>query len=323
MLVEAFATVKNACRRMCGQTFAFMGHEEEWNMIPYDVQLMGGYVMHNGGIAEMQTGEGKTLTASLPLYLNALTGKNCQLVTTNDYLAQRDSEWIGAIFRYLGLTVGCVQSMMSSDDRRAMYNCDITYGTNSEFGFDYLRDMGMASEAEELVQRDHYFVIVDEIDSILIDEARTPLIISGPVDKSTHRFPQLVGGIDKLFKKQRDLCNSMVTKVKAELAKEEPGSEAYDAAIMELCKVRLGMPKNKQALKLLEDPSIRRFVDKQELKFHSDSHRGLLQEIKEELFFSIDEKHQDADLTTKGRSALSPSDPNAYIIPDVLSLIHI
>ncbi|NQZ56390.1 MAG: preprotein translocase subunit SecA [Lentisphaeraceae bacterium] len=318
ILVEAFATVKNACRRMCGQTFAYMSHEEEWNMIPYDVQLMGGYVMHNGGIAEMQTGEGKTLTASLPLYLNALTGKNCQLVTTNDYLALRDSEWIGAIFRYLGLTVGCVQGMMSSEDRREMYACNITYGTNSEFGFDYLRDMGMASEADELVQRDHFFVIVDEIDSILIDEARTPLIISGPVDVSTHRFPQLVGGIDKLFKMQRDLCNSMMVKIKASLTQEEPGSEAYDEAIFDLCKVRIGMPKNKQVLKILEAPSVRRFVDKQELKFHSDSHRGLLQEIKEELFFAIDEKQQDADLTTKGRMALNPSDPDAYVIPDIV-----
>jgi len=320
--IEAFATVKNACRRMCGQVFSYMGNDEEWNMIPYDVQLTGGSVIHRGGIAEMQTGEGKTLTASLPLYLNALSGKNCQLVTTNDYLAKRDSEWIGAIFRYLGLSVGCVVSMMSPDERREMYACDITYGTNSEFGFDYLRDMGMATSSDELVQRDHFFVIVDEIDSILIDEARTPLIISGPVDVSTHRFHLLKDGIDGLFKKQRDMCNSIITKAKAVLEKEEAGSEAHNIAIQDVAKVRIGMPKNKQLMRIMEEPVTRRAVEKYELKFHSDSHRGLLQEIKDELYFSIDEKFQDADLSSKGRRALNPKEPDCYIIPDIVEGIQ-
>ena len=318
LLTEAFAVVKNACRRMCGSKITYMGNEEEWNMIPYDVQLIGGMVIHGGGIAEMQTGEGKTLTASLPLYLNALSGRNCQLVTTNDYLAKRDSEWIGSIFKYLGLTVGCIQNSQMPDERREMYACDITYGTNSEFGFDYLRDMGMATDKDDLVQRDHYFVIVDEIDSILIDEARTPLIISGPVEKSTHRFHLLKDGIERLFKKQRDLCNTLIAEAKEQVAKEEPGSEAYKKAIMDICVVRMGMPKNKQLMRLMEDTTIRKFVDKQELMFHSDSNRGLLQEVREELFFSINEKHHDADLTMKGRNALSPSDPDAYVIPDIV-----
>ncbi|MBQ4107100.1 MAG: preprotein translocase subunit SecA, partial [Lentisphaeria bacterium] len=177
LLCEAFAVVKNVCRRLVGQEVEVCGVKLVWNMIPFDVQLMGGIALHRGNIAEMATGEGKTLVATMPLYLNALTGRNCQLVTVNDYLARRDSEWMGYIYRYLGLTVGCLQNQMRPRERREEYACDITYGTNSEFGFDYLRDMGMATEAEQLVQRDHYFAIIDEVDSILIDEARTPLII--------------------------------------------------------------------------------------------------------------------------------------------------
>ncbi|MBE6395139.1 MAG: preprotein translocase subunit SecA, partial [Lentisphaerae bacterium] len=181
IMCEAFAVVKNACRRLVGTEFEVCGQPVTWNMVPFDVQLMGGIALHKGNIAEMATGEGKTLVATLPLYLNALTGKNCQLVTVNDYLARRDSSWMGLLFNYLGISVGCLQNMQPPDVRRQQYACDITYGTNSEFGFDYLRDMGMASDKAELVQRDHYYAIVDEIDSILIDEARTPLIISGPV----------------------------------------------------------------------------------------------------------------------------------------------
>ena len=318
MLVEAFATVKNACRRMCGNVYSYMDHEEVWNMIPYDVQLMGGYNIHNGGISEMQTGEGKTLTASLPLYLNALSGRNCQLVTTNDYLAKRDSEWIGSIFKYLGLTVGCIQNQMDPEERREQYKCDITYGTNSEFGFDYLRDMGMATDAEDLVQRDYYFVIIDEIDSILIDEARTPLIISGPVEKSTHRFHLLKDKIAYLYKRQHEMCNTLINQVKDRLAKNDPGSDEYKSAILDLCKVKLGMPKNKQLMRLLEDPTVRKFADKQELLFHSDSNRGLLQEVKEELYFAINEKFHDADLSAKGRMSLDKENPDSYIIPDIV-----
>ena len=181
LLPEAFAVVKNAARRLCGSKALVCDHELTWEMVHFDVQLVGGIALHQNKIAEMATGEGKTLVATLPLYLNALTGRNCQLVTVNDYLARRDSEWMGHLYRWLGLTVGCIQNQMPGDERKAAYGCDITYGTASEFGFDYLRDNGMALSPEEQVQRDHYFCIVDEIDSILVDEARTPLIISGPV----------------------------------------------------------------------------------------------------------------------------------------------
>src|SRR5438445_2624009 len=180
ILPEAFAVVKNACRRLCGQEITVRGHPLKWEMVPFDVQLIGGYALHSGRIAEMATGEGKTLVATLPVYLNALSGRGVHVVTVNDYLAARDGEWMGAVYRFLGLTGVCILHDQPPSVRREQYRCDITYGTNAEFGFDYLRDNGMAIRAEEQVQRGHYFAIVDEVDSILIDEARTPLIISGP-----------------------------------------------------------------------------------------------------------------------------------------------
>src|SRR3954468_22786957 len=180
ILPEAFAVVKNACRRLFGSEITVREHPLKWEMIPFDVQLIGGYALHSGRIAEMATGEGKTLVATLPVYLNALSGRGVHVVTVNDYLAARDGEWMGAVYKFVGLTVGCILHDQSPNVRREQYCCDITYGTNAEFGFDYLRDNGMASRLEEQVQRGHYFAIVDEVDSILIDEARTPLIISGP-----------------------------------------------------------------------------------------------------------------------------------------------
>jgi len=180
LLPEAFALVKDTARRLWDKTWLVCDQPVTWNMIHFDVQLMGGIALHQGRIAEMATGEGKTLVATCPLYLNALTGRGVHLVTVNDYLARRDAEWMGELYRFLGLTVGCIQHDQSPQDRKAQYDCDITYGTNSEFGFDYLRDNGMATSKEQQVQRGHYYAIVDEVDSILIDEARTPLIISGP-----------------------------------------------------------------------------------------------------------------------------------------------
>src|SRR3954462_8041952 len=180
ILPEAFAVVKNACRRLCGQEITVRGHPLKWEMVPFDVQLIGGMGLHLGKIAEMATGEGKTLVATLPVYLNALSGRGVHVVTVNDYLAARDSEWMGAVYKLLGLTVGCILHDQSPEERRQQYSCDIAYGTNAEFGFDYLRDNGLATRTEEQVQRGHYFAIVDEVDSILIDEARTPLIINGP-----------------------------------------------------------------------------------------------------------------------------------------------
>src|SRR4029453_16957996 len=190
LLPEAFAAVKDACRRLCGRTWDVVGIPTTWQMVPYDVQLIGGVMLHEGRIAEMATGEGKTLVATMPIYLNALTGRGVHLVTVNDYLARRDSEWMGEIYRFLGLTVGCIQNQMDPSNRRLQYLCDITYGTNNEFGFDYLRD-NMAVRPEHRVQRGFVYGIVDEVDSVLVDEARTPLIISGPVEHSDQAFDQL------------------------------------------------------------------------------------------------------------------------------------
>mgnify|MGYP000284379061 CR=1 FL=1 len=213
ILPEAFATVREAADRVLG-------------MRPYPVQLVGGIVLHQGRIAEMKTGEGKTLVATMPLYLNALTGKNVQLVTVNDYLAKRDSDWMGHLYKWLGLTVGCIQNNQSPDLRREQYNCDITYGTNSEFGFDYLRDMGMAHSSKELVQRDHYYAIVDEIDSILIDEARTPLIIAGPAKVSTHMYDKVKPLVESLYSRQYKLMANLLQEAKELL--DKPDATADD-----------------------------------------------------------------------------------------------
>ena len=322
ILCEAFATVKNACRRLVGTTVNVCGHDLTWNMIPFDVQLIGGIVLHQGKIAEMATGEGKTLVATLPLYLNALTGGNCQLVTVNDYLARRDSQWMGTIFQYLGLTVGCIQNDMDPAERREQYACDITYGTNSEFGFDYLRDMGMAFDKDQLVQRDHYFAIIDEVDSILIDEARTPLIISGPVAVSSNQFNELKPLIADLFTRQNLLCSRLIQEAKTILDKEDAGEDEYEDAIRKLLQVKLGMPRHKQLAHALESGEVMKALEKMEMMVRSDQNRGMLQEVQEDLFFSMDEKHHEADLTEKGRQAISPDDPDAFVLPDLLETIH-
>ncbi len=321
IMCEAFAVVKNACRRLCGTTVNVCGHELTWNMIPFDVQIIGGIALHQGKIAGMATGEGKTLVATMPLYLNALTGKNCQLVTVNDYLARRDSEWMGAVFRYLGLTVGCIQNQMYSEERRQQYNCDITYGTNSEFGFDYLRDMGMASCKEELVQRNHFFAIIDEVDSILIDEARTPLIISGPVAVSTHQFDELKPAIADLFNKQNLLCSRLVSEASAVFSKENPSDDELEDATIKLVQVKMGMPNHRQLMHLLEDVEIMKRVEKMDMYVRSDNNRGMLQEVESALYFSMSEKQHEADLTEKGRNAVS-GDKNAFVLPDLLESIH-
>ncbi|WP_176015216.1 preprotein translocase subunit SecA [Victivallis sp. Marseille-Q1083] len=322
IMCEAFAVVKNACRRLVGQEVEVCGQSMVWDMIPFDVQILGAIALHRGNIAEMATGEGKTLVASMPLYLNALSGRNCQLVTVNDYLARRDSEWMGTIYRYLGLTVGCLQGQMPSNIRREQYRCDITYGTNSEFGFDYLRDMGMATEARHLVQRDHFYAIIDEIDSILIDEARTPLIISGPVPMSSHQFDQLQPKVAQLFSKQNLLCSKLVQEAKSTLEREGISAEERENALLKLLQVKFGMPTHKQLLHVLEDGSILKEVERLDSKVHSDNNRGLLQEVQGDLYFAIDEKSHGADLTEKGRNALSPNDPEAFIMPDLLLELH-
>ncbi len=322
IMCEAFAVVKNACRRMVGREFEVCGQSLVWDMVPFDVQLMGGIALHRGNIAEMATGEGKTLVATLPLYLNALTGRNCQLVTVNDYLARRDSEWMGCVYRYLGLTVGCLQNMQPPSVRREQYRCDITYGTNSEFGFDYLRDMGMAQDAAQLVQRDHYYAIVDEIDSILIDEARTPLIISGPVPMATHQFDVIRPLVADVYQRQNLLCSRLIKEARDVFEQEKVSDADKEEALTKLLQVKFGMPTHKQLLHMLEDGTLLRDLEKLEAQVRSDSNRGMLQEVQSILYFTIDEKANESDLTEKGRNAISPNDSEAFILPDLLGEIH-
>src|SRR5690349_15645548 len=236
ILPEAFAVVKNACRRLCGQEIIVREHPLKWEMVPFDVQLIGGYGLHSGRIAEMATGEGKTLVATLPVYLNALTCRGVHVVTVNDYLAARDSEWMGAVYKFLGLTVGCILHDQPPSVRRQQYACDITYGTNAEFGFDYLRDNGMAQRAEEQVQRGHSFAIVYEVDSILIDEARTPLIISGPaIHTYDEQYSQWKPSVDGLVRAQQQLCNRFLKEAEELLKKLHPtdGSHVKYAGALE------------------------------------------------------------------------------------------
>ncbi|HZC35181.1 MAG TPA: DEAD/DEAH box helicase, partial [Chthoniobacterales bacterium] len=314
LLPEAFAAVKNTARRLCGKSWLVCDQTVVWNMIHFDVQLIGGIALHQGKIAEMATGEGKTLVATCPLYLNGLSGRGVHLVTVNDYLARRDAEWMGEIYKFLGLTVGCIQHDQSPSERKAQYDCDITYGTNSEFGFDYLRDNGMATSKDQQVQRGHYFAIVDEVDSILIDEARTPLIISGPATVSSHQYDKFKPIVEQLVKRQTMLCNRLVSEAKETL---ERGDMEQGGRI--LFKVKLGQPRNKGLLRLMEDPENRRALDKAELSFYQDSRKEDLVALKEELNFTIDEKHQDSDLSEMGRSYLNPDDPDAFVLPDLIS----
>ncbi|MDR2812939.1 MAG: preprotein translocase subunit SecA [Puniceicoccales bacterium] len=314
LLPEAFALVKEGARRLFGRTIEVCGHEIEWNMIHYDVQLIGGIALHENRIAEMATGEGKTLVATLPLYLNALTGRNCQLATVNDYLARRDSEWMGYLYNLLGLSVGCIQSGMDSDERHEQYTCNITYGTSSEFGFDYLRDNGLASSVEEQVQKDHYFCIVDEIDSILIDEARTPLIISGPsFEESEAPYLEIKPLVGKVITLQQAMCNKLIDEAR-DLLDTDPQSEN---AYKKLWKVKQGMPKNRQFMRLLENGTYAKKLDKFDLEIGADINREMRTELKEEVYFTIDEKGHQVDLSEIGRTALYPEDPDAFVLPDL------
>jgi preprotein translocase subunit SecA len=315
ILPEAFAVVKNGARRLCGRELMVCEHPLVWNMVHFDVQLIGGMVLHNGRIAEMATGEGKTLVGTLAVYLNALSGRGVHVVTVNDYLARRDAEWMGHLYKFLGLTVGIIQNDQHPSERRAQYECDITYGTNSEFGFDYLRDNGMASSREQQVQRGHYFAIVDEVDSILIDEARTPLIISGPATVSTHQYDRFKPLVDQLVRKQNMLCTRLATEAR----------ELFDAgktaeAGRTLFKLKLGQPRSKALLRHMEDPELRKVMDKAELEFYKDTDgKAALVELKEELYFTIEERQHEADLTEMGRNYLNPDDPNAFVLPDLLT----
>lgn len=322
LLPEAFAVVKNAARRLCGTTTIVCDHELVWDMVHFDVQLIGGIALHRNKIAEMATGEGKTLVATLPLYLNALTGRNCQLVTVNDYLARRDSEWMGTLYKFLGLTVGCIQNSMPPRERRDAYRCNITYGTASEFGFDYLRDNGMAMSLAEQVQSDHYYCIVDEIDSILIDEARTPLIISGPVqEERAEPFDEFKPGIQKIVEKQTRLCNKLAEDARKllERAARDGDPRAEQLGLIKLLQVKLGAPRNKQFLKMMENGEWRKKLDSFDAEMMSTFNRERRFQIKEELYFAIDEKRRESDLTERGRDTLRPDNPDAFVLPDIPS----
>jgi preprotein translocase subunit SecA len=318
ILPEAFATAKNGARRLVGRKLMVCDHELTWDMVHFDVQLIGGMALHQGRIAEMATGEGKTLVATLPLYLNALTGRNTQLVTVNDYLARRDSEWMGYLYQFLGLTVGCIQQQMNSELRQEMYRRDITYGTASEFGFDYLRDNGMATRKEDQVQRDHWYCIVDEIDSILVDEARTPLIISGPAPIEREQpFTRLRPSVDRLVADQTRLCNKIIAEARELLEKPGLAAADRDTASRKMLQVKMGNPKNKQLLRLIENPEWRKILDKTETELNSDLNKEELYKLKEELFYVIDERQHQADLTEIGRTKLRPDNPDAFVMPDL------
>jgi preprotein translocase subunit SecA len=333
ILPEAFAVVKNACRRLTERKAEIIVREHPlpWEMIPFDVQLIGGYALHSGRIAEMATGEGKTLVATLPVYLNALTGRGVHLVTVNDYLAARDSEWMGAIYKFLGLTVGCILHDQSPKVRREQYNCDITYGTNAEFGFDYLRDNGMAARREEQVQRGHYYAIVDEVDSILIDEARTPLIISGP---SVHTYDEQFGQwkplVESLVRAQERLCARFLSEAGESIKKLHPtdGSNPQNPEALEreagmlLFRVKTGQPKSEGLMKFLEDPENLKLMNQAELELHKDQKKVDLYREKEELLYAIDEKGFEADLTEKGRNFINPKDPEAFVLPELTTALH-
>ena len=310
LLAEAFATVKEGARRLLGRKWEVSGHETTWDMVHFDVQLVGGICLHQGRIAEMATGEGKTLVATLPLYLNALAGDGCHLITVNDYLARRDAEWVGHLLEYLGVPVGCIQSGMYPKDRREEYDKDVTYGTNAEFGFDYLRDNGVALRAEEQVQRGYAYAIVDEVDSVLIDEARTPLIISGPSRKDyAHKYDDFKPLVERLVRKQVASSAELMDQAEAAL---EGGQE--DDAYYDLLKVMKSTPKNRRLLKLFEDPKLKKEVQRLEMELMRDKK---VPELTEELYFALDEKGHAVELSERGREFLSPSDPALFELPDI------
>ena len=312
VLPEAFAVVKAACRLLMGRKVKVTGQVLEWDMIPYDVQLIGAVQLHRGRVAEMATGEGKTLVATMPLYLNALAGRGAHLVTVNSYLAQRDAEWMGAIYGLLDLTVDCIDlHEPGTPERRDAYNADITYGTNNEFGFDYLRD-NMVHTLEQRVQRAHHYAIIDEVDSILIDEARTPLIISGPVTRDTSTpFKQMAPVVGALHRKQSRMVNRLVAEAERELESE---ADEYTAG-ERLLAAKRGGPKNKRLMKLFADqPGVVQLVQKVEGDYMREKR---LHEVDEMLLFAMDEKGSNVHLSDAGLDELSPGDPAAFVVPDL------
>ena len=314
ILPEAFAMVKETCKRMCGTSWKVVGRDLSWEMVPYDVQILGGVILHRGNVAEMKTGEGKTLVAAFPIFLNALTGRGVHLITVNDYLAQRDAEWMGEVYRRLGLTVGFILNNMTPDQRRQNYNCDITYGTNNEFGFDYLRD-NMSLQHDDQVQRDHAYAIVDEVDSVLIDEARTPLIISGAVDAPVDTsFSDLSPLIQNLVRKQNELVAQIVSEGEALMKEGKDRDAGY-----KLLQALRGMPKHPKVMKIFQEGGTKKLAYQVESELMRDKK---LDEADDDLYFSIDEKTNVIDITEMGRNTLAPDNPDAFVIPDLGELLH-
>jgi preprotein translocase subunit SecA len=295
------------------------GTEIIWNMVHYDVQLIGGIVLHRGNIAEMATGEGKTLVATLPVFLNALTRRGVHIVTVNDYLSKRDAEWMGPIYEFHGLTVDCIDKHQpNSEARRKAYNADITFGTNNEFGFDYLRD-NMSINPEDLVQRKHHYAIVDEVDSVLVDDARTPLIISGPVPKGENQqFEELKSYVEKLYRAQRELVNQIFIDAKKLLTKENATSDEKKEGGLLLLRAYKGLPKNKSIIKFLSELGMKDLMQKTE-NFYMQENNKNMHLVTDPLYFIIEEKQNSVELTDKGIEYISKGfeDPEFFVLPDM------
>ena len=321
LLPEAFATVREAARRLVGTTISVTGRDMMWDMVHYDVQLIGGIQLHLGRIAEMATGEGKTLVATLPLYLNALPGRGVHLVTVNSYLARRDSQWMGHLYRWLGLSIGCLDDTEpGTPERRAAYHCDITYGTNNEFGFDYLRD-NMVVSLDQRVQRPHIFAIVDEVDSVLVDEARTPLIISGPVGNDGDlAYAEHNTNVARLVRKQTEMANDLVARGEKALAADQT-----DDAALAFYQARMGNPKNKRLLKVMQETGVKQLILQKELQHLADrklpAAKQEFREIEELLLFVLDEKGHSVHLTDRGVDFLSPDAHDSFVLPDISTAI--
>jgi len=315
IMPEAFAVLKDTCRRFVGKKWKVAGSEIEWDMVPYDVQLVGAIAMHQGAIAEMKTGEGKTLAAIFPAYLNALAGRGVHVVTVNTYLARRDAEWNEPIFNFHGLTVDCVDHYdPNTEPRRKAYRADITYGTNNEFGFDYLRD-NMVAEEEQLVQRGYHFAIIDEVDSILIDEARTPLIISGPVPQGgdSQKYEEMKPRVESLVNAQKALVAQLVNEAEANLKEDN-----YDDAGLALFRAYRGFPKNAKFKKMMQEPQMQKLLKKTENVYLADNAKNM-PFVDEYLFYAVDMKMKSIEMTEKGREFLTKGDEEKefFIIPDL------
>ncbi len=330
LLPEAFAVIKDTCRRLVGQTSEAGGTTVVWDMIPYDVQLLGGIALHQGKIAEMKTGEGKTLVAVAPIYLNALAGRGVHVVTVNPYLAQRDAEWMAPVFAFHGLTVDVIDKYQpSSPPRRAAYQADVTYGTNNEFGFDYLRDNSFVFDAEGLVQRHHHYTIVDEVDSVLVDEARTPLIISGPVPQANDsRFGELKPAIERLVQAQQKLVAGFASEAERELQARDEAEAAgkkkearahEDKAGLAILRTQRGFPRNKKLSKLIQESGVAGLLQKTEFYYLQDNAKNM-PFVDDAMYFALDEKMHSIEMTDKGRELAARStgdDKDLFILPDI------